>query len=241
MDTYRQAIITYMKNETPLVAIIEDDPRIRQEMLHLLERWKLRAEAIEDFENAMAGIVALKPSLLVLDINLPYTDGFHLCAELRKSSKIPVLIVSARSSTMDTVMALAQGADDYLAKPFDPEMFIAKVQALLRRSYEYSFTMDENLRCGSFILVRAEGVVRAGDKCENLTRNEYLIAQALMKRAGSLLERDELMQALWHDEIFVDDNTLSVNVSRLRKKLENLGQGDPIETLKGRGYRFAST
>jgi len=229
-----------MNAEAPLVLIVEDDPEIRRQLLSLLSRWKLRAEAVEDFSDTAAVVLAKAPDLLILDINLPSEDGFSICVSIRQNSRLPILMVSARSSSMDTVMALAQGADDYLTKPFHPEVLVAKVQALLRRSYQYSSTSDDRLRCGRYILQLSDAAIQCGVATVRLTRNEFLIARALMQRPGILVSRDELMQALWQDEIFVDDNTLAVNVSRLRKKIKSLNCGDPIDTRRGRGYCFVA-
>lgn len=229
-----------MADEAAPILIVEDDGAILNEMITLLSRWGFGARGVSDFSRAAEELARAAPALVILDVNLPYADGFSLCAELRRSSKAPVLMVSARNSTMDQVMALSQGADDYLTKPFDPQILVAKVRALLRRSYEYSATDSDELRCGGYVLSAADCSVGLGGAAVALTRNEFLAAQALMRARGALVGREALMQALWRDEVFVDDNTLSVNVSRLRRKLESLGAGDPIESVKGAGYRFAA-
>lgn len=229
-----------MADEATPVVIVEDDGAILNEMIALLSRWGFRARGIADFSRAAEEIAEAAPALVILDVNLPYADGFSVCAELRRASRAPILMVSARNSSMDQVMALSQGADDYLAKPFDPQLLVAKVRALLRRSYEYSATESDELRLGGYVLSAADCTVGLGGAAVALTRNEFLAAQALMRARGALVGREALMQALWRDEVFVDDNTLSVNVSRLRRKLESLGAGDPIEAVKGAGYRFAA-
>lgn len=218
------------------IAIVEDDRKIRDAMAAALARYGHEAVAVDDWERVAESIVALEPKLVVLDINLPAYDGFHWCRRLRELSEVPILVVSSRSETMDLVMALNLGADDYVPKPFSLDAFVAKVQALLRRSYDYRGSEADLLERNGLVLDLRSNVVSTGEGRVDLTRNEFLLLRTLLRRAGEVVSRDELQTALWRDEVFVEDNTLTVNMNRLRKKLADIGRPGAVRTVKGMGY-----
>jgi len=218
------------------IAVVEDDRKIRDAMIAALARWGHEAVAVEDWERVAEAVVALEPKLVVLDVNLPAYDGFHWCRRIRELSEVPVLVVSSRSDTMDLVMALGLGADDYVPKPFSLDAFVAKVHALLRRAYDYRGSEADLLERGGVVLDLRSNVVSSGSGKVDLTRNEFLLLRTLLRRAGEVVSRDELQTALWRDEVFVEDNTLTVNMNRLRKKLTDIGRPEAVRTVKGMGY-----
>ena len=217
------------------ILIVEDEQGIAGAVCAALARWGLKAEAVTDFRRVMEEFDRVKPHLVLLDISLPFMNGYHWCAEIRKASSVPVIFVSSASDNMNIIMAMNMGADDFIAKPFDPDVLVAKVQALLRRSYDFA---------GSAPVLEHRGVVlNTGDSsltCNgvklDLSRNEYRILLTLMQNKGKIVSREKLMEALWQTDSFVDENTLTVNVGRLRKKLEAAGLSDLITTKFGEGY-----
>jgi len=221
------------------VMIVEDDDSLRALLARELERWDFEPCFPEGFGNVAEEAARLKPHLVILDIGLPQFDGFHWCARIRELSKAPILILSARDSSRDMVMGMGMGADDYLAKPFSVEVLVAKARALVRRSYDYARGDSETMEHQGLVLDLGTCTVSAGDARAELSRNEFLILRALMGSPGRAVARDSLAAALWRDEVFVDDNTLSVNVNRLRAKLAGIGHPDAIKTLKGTGYLLA--
>jgi len=203
------------------ILLVEDDAVIRQMIKKMLEQWGYQVVAIEDFMQVLTTFVKEEPQLVLMDIGLPLFNGYHWCQEIRKISTVPIMFLSSRDQSMDIVMAINMGADDYVTKPFDNNVFLAKVQGLLRRSYEFgSKSMD--------LVYEGELVT--------LTKNEFQILRVLFEHSGSIVARDDLMKELWNSDFFIDDNTLSVNVARLRKKLEEHGLKHFIETKKGIGY-----
>ena len=202
------------------VFVVEDDPVIAGAVCSQMESWGLEARCAGDFGAVMAEFAAFDPQLVLLDISLPRFSGYHWCAEIRRVSQVPVMFISSASDNMNIVMAMNMGADDFIAKPFDLEVLMAKVQALLRRAYDFAGT-GKVLECGERV---------------ELTKNELRILQALMENHGSVVSRDTLMLRLWQTDSFVDENTLTVNVTRLRRKLDAVGLGDFVKTRKGLGY-----
>ena len=217
------------------VFVVEDDPVIAGAICAQMDSWGLEARCAKDFGAVMAEFAAFDPQLVLLDISLPRYSGYHWCAEIRKVSKVPVMFISSASDNMNIVMAMNMGGDDFIAKPFDLEVLTAKVQALLRRTYDFQ-GQAAFLEHRGALLRLGDPVLTYRDKRVELTRNEYKILQLLMENKGRVLSRELLMKHLWESESFIDDNTLTVNVARLRKKLEEMGLEDFIVTKKGLGY-----
>ncbi len=218
------------------ILVVEDDERIRSLLSEALARWEFEVVHPDGFARVAEETLRLEPHLAILDVNLPVLDGFEWCRRIRAFSRIPVIMISARDSGPDTLMGLSSGADDYVAKPFSVEVLVAKVRALLRRSYDYAVEEPTRLLRGDLILDLAKAVVARGAAKVELSKNELLILSSLMRAQGGVVSRDELATALWRDEVFVDDNTLTVNMSRLRQKLAELGAVEAVKTIKGRGY-----
>ena len=217
------------------IMLVEDDPVIRQMIKKMLEQWGYQVFAVEDFMEVLSLFVKEEPQLVLMDIGLPLFNGYYWCQEIRKISTVPIMFLSSRDQAMDIVMAINMGGDDYVTKPFDNNVFLAKVQGLLRRSYE--FGTDQNLleHRGVILNLKSMDLMYNGQVI-TLTKNEFQILRVLFERAGSIVEREDLMKELWNSDFFIDDNTLSVNVARLRKKLEETGLKNFIETKKGIGY-----
>lgn len=217
------------------IFLVEDDAVIASAVKRHLESWGCEVGCAADFSNVLAEFESFSPQLVLLDISLPFYNGYHWCSEIRRVSDVPVMFISAASDSMNIVMAMNMGADDFIAKPFDLEVLMAKVQALLRRAYDFAGT-GKVLECGGAVLDIPGGALVYGEGRAELTKNELRILQALMEKHGSVVSRDALMLRLWQTDSFVDENTLTVNVTRLRRKLEALGLGDFIKTRKGLGY-----
>ena len=190
----------------------------------------------QDFRAVLQEFVAYDPQLVLMDITLPFYNGYHWCSEIRKLSKVPVMFLSSASDNMNIVMAMNMGGDDFIAKPFDLSVLTAKVQAMLRRTYEFAGQSSLLERGGAILSANDSSLSFAGTRLE-LSKNEYRILQVLMQAGGAIVPRETLMQRLWESDSFVDENTLSVNVARLRKKLEGIGLTDFIVTKKGVGYQ----
>lgn len=217
------------------VLIVEDEEVIANTIKKQLESWNMEADCVEDFHNVLGKFVDYEPQLVLMDISLPSQNGFHWCQEIRKVSKVPIIFLSSMSDNMNMVMAMNMGADDFVAKPFNLTFLVTKVQALLRRTYEFGRETNLMEHKGVILNVNNTTVVYEGQKVE-LTKNEYRILQVLMEQKGRVVSREDIMVKLWEDDSFVDDNTLTVNVTRLRKKLEKMGVTDFIVTKKGIGY-----
>ena len=217
------------------ILLVEDDEVIRQQVKKILEQWEYEVVLVEDFMEVLSLFVKEEPHLVLMDIGLPLFNGYHWCQEIRKVSKVPIMFLSSRDQAMDIVMAINMGGDDFVTKPFDQNVLLAKIQGLLRRSYE--FGKDQSLLeyMGVILNLKAMDLVYQGDVV-SLTKNEFQILQVLFERSGNIVSREDLMKELWNSDFFIDDNTLSVNVARLRKKLEAVGLKDFIETKKGVGY-----
>ncbi len=217
------------------IFLVEDDPIIAQTVQQHLMSWGWQVRTAADFSNVMTEFVAFDPQLVLLDIGLPFFNGYHWCGEIRKISRAPVVFLSSASDNMNIVMAMHMGGDDFIPKPFDLNVLTAKIQALLRRTYEFS-REQPSLPLGGGELRLSEGVFMKGDQRLELTRNEFRILEMLLENRGRTVSRDALMERLWSTDSFVDENTLSVNVNRLRRKLETVGLPDAIRTRKGEGY-----
>lgn len=218
------------------ILLIEDDQKLSEMLRDGLTRWGYECRAVADFAAVMEAFGEYNPHLIVMDINLPAYDGFYWCGRIRQVSKVPVLFLSARDTNMDIVMAVNAGGDDYVTKPFSMEVLLAKVSALLRRAYDYTGDAPSVLVYGDWVLDTGRQVL-AGQGTEiGLTRNEYRILYVLLTHRDQVVSRDDLMRELWEDARFVDDNTLTVNMGRLRKKLEEAGLPGMIGTKVGQGY-----
>lgn len=215
--------------------IVEDEQGISEEIKRQAENWGLEVRCAADFRNIMAEFAEFDPQLVLMDIALPFFDGYHWCSEIRKVSKVPIIFISSASDNMNIVMAMNMGADDFIAKPFDGSVLIAKVQAMLRRTYDFGGAMPV-LEYKGALLNTGDGCLTYGEEKLELTKNEYRILLCLMENKGTIVSREKLMEALWATDSFVDENTLSVNVGRLRKKLEAAGLKDFIATKFGAGY-----
>ncbi len=215
--------------------IVEDEQGISEEIKRQAENWGLEVRCAADFRNIMAEFAEFDPQLVLMDIALPFFDGYHWCSEIRKVSKVPIIFISSASDNMNIVMAMNMGADDFIVKPFDGSVLIAKVQAMLRRTYDFGGAMPVLEHKGA-LLNTGDGCLTYGEEKLELTKNEYRILLCLMENKGTIVSREKLMEALWATDSFVDENTLSVNVGRLRKKLEAAGLKDFIATKFGAGY-----
>lgn len=219
------------------IFIVEDDETIAKTVKKHLESWDYEVETATDFSNVMAEFVKFDPQLVLMDIKLPYYNGYHWCAEIRKQSKVPVVFLSSQTDNMNIVMAVNMGGDDFIAKPFDLNVLTVKVQAMLRRAYDFAGSSNV-LEHDGVILNLTEGTVTYRKNKTELTKNELRILQSLMENSGSIVTRDMLMTKIWESDDYIDENTLSVNVKRLRKKLAEMGLEDYIVTKKGMGYRI---
>lgn len=217
------------------ILIIEDDEKLRNELETFLNKNGFVATSLKKFDNAVEDILNEKADLLLLDINLPYTDGEFICKEIRKTSNVPIIMVTSRDSEMDELLSLNYGADQYVTKPYNIQILLAKIVGLLKRNQNVGNNPDK-IDCGEFILNTAGRIIEKEDNKVELTKNEYKILEYLVLHRQQVISRDEIMDYLWESEEFVDDNTLNVNIKRLRTKFEELGLIDQIETRRGHGY-----
>lgn len=225
-----------MRMNSYRIFIVEDDEVIARVMRDHLSSWGYTVRCAADFNRVLSEVVAFDPHLVLLDIMLPFFNGYHWCAGLRKISRVPIIFISSASDNMNLVLAMNMGGDDFLAKPFELPVLTAKVQALLRRTYDFG-APAHLLSCGGAILNLSAATLTVGADGVELTRNELKILQLLMENKGKTVSREALMTRLWESDEFVDENTLSVNVTRLRKKLDGVGLSDLIRTKKGVGYK----
>lgn len=217
------------------IFIVEDDMTIARTLTEHLRKWDYEAEYAGDFKNIVERFVKFDPQLVILDIMLPFFNGFHWCQEIRKISKVPIIFLSSASDNMNIVMAMNMGGDDFIEKPFDLNVVTAKVQAVLRRAYAFQGAV-EVIECKGMVLKLNDATVNVKGQEKELTKNEFRILRLLMEKAGHIVPRDEIIENLWESDEFIDDNTLTVNVTRLRRKLESMGAADVIRTKKGIGY-----
>lgn len=219
------------------IMLVEDDLIISKQLSDYLKSWNFEMIQAHNYSDIMSEFYQAMPQLVLLDINLPYYNGYYWCEEIRKVSKIPIIFISGQADNMNIIMAINQGADDFISKPFDLSVLLAKINALLRRTYD--FTEANNfIEYKGVILNLAEAKLFFRKASVDLTKNEYRILQVLFEYKGAYVSREELIRRLWQSELFIDDNTLTVNMTRLRKKLEALSIRGFIETRKGIGYRL---
>ena len=218
------------------IMIVEDEIKISQLVKDYLEKWQYEVVCVTDFSAVLRDFSQHAPHLVLLDINLPQFDGFYWCQKIRELSKVPIVFTSSRTGQMDVLMGINMGADDYIYKPYDLQILLAKVNALIRRTYAYhDMALDVLEHEGSVLNLKDFSIGSAAGQA-SLTKNEFLILKALLEKKGQILSREALMRLLWEDESFVDDNTLTVNINRLRKKLEGIGLSEWIQTKKKQGY-----
>lgn len=215
--------------------VVEDDLGIAEAIKMQAQSWELEVFGVENFRNVLTEFAEIKPHLVLLDISLPFFDGYYWCSEIRKVSKVPIIFISSASDNMNIVMAMNMGADDFIAKPFDGNVLMAKVLAMLRRTYDFTEGISV-LECrGAFLNTDDNTFTFKGEKI-SLTKNEYRILLCLMKNKCKVVSREKLMEILWESESFIDENTLTVNINRLRKKLDMAGLENFITTKFGVGY-----
>jgi two-component system, OmpR family, response regulator protein BraR/BceR len=217
------------------ILIVEDDLTIASLLNDSIKKWGFESDYVTDFNKILEEFEQKKPHLILLDISLPFYNGFYWCGEIRKISNVPIVFLSSHTENLDIVMAINMGGDDYITKPFSMDVVIAKIQAVLRRTYSY-YREIQTLEAKGVLLDLKDAIVSYGNKKTELTKNEYKILRLLMEKKNNIISREEIMKSLWEDESFIDDNTLTVNVNRLRKKLEDMGVTDFILTKKGMGY-----
>lgn len=220
------------------IYMIEDDNGILEAVKTRGEKWELQVDGVKNFRRILEEFSGIQPHLVIMDIGLPAFDGYHWCTEIRRISKCPILFLSSASDNMNMVMAMNMGGDDFVAKPFDIDVLFAKIQALLRRTYDYKENMSILEHRGAFFNVET-GALLYRDAAIDLTKNEHRILALLMKSKGHVVSRERLMDALWEMDCYIDDNALTVNVGRLRKKLDANGLSDFIMTKFGEGYYIA--
>lgn len=218
------------------VLIIEDDLNAAQSISKFLGAWGFECEYLKDFGQVTDQFIKFKPEIVLLDITLPQYNGYHWCEEIRKVSKVPIIFISSISDNLNMILAMNMGGDDLVVKPFDLNYLLAKINSLLRRAYDFQGAMNI-VACGDVILDLDNGKLKYRDVALELSRNDFIILKELMTHSGKCVSRDDLMQALWNDNTFVDDNTLTVNVTRVRNKLNKIGLEDFIVTRKGMGYQ----
>ncbi|MEQ8197177.1 MAG: response regulator transcription factor [Clostridiaceae bacterium] len=219
----------------PGIMVIEDNESIKKEIIEILVRYGYEAYSSTDFQNVVQEVLTSEPDLVLLDINLPYFDGYYVCREIRKQKNIPIIIVTSRDSDMDEIMSMNLGADDFITKPYNTQILLARIAAVLRRT-SGNDKLQEILEHRGLKLNITNGSIRYNEKQRDLTKNELKILLCLLKNKGCIVSREDLMDYLWNSDIYVDDNTLSVNITRIRKKLQEIGMKDGIETKRGLGY-----
>ncbi|MBB1164292.1 response regulator transcription factor [Lacticaseibacillus rhamnosus] len=221
------------------IFIVEDDDVIAKTIGNYLNRWAFTVELVQKFDQVDAEIRSAAPDLVIMDISLPYFNGFHWLSELRKHSKVPVIFLTSSGDDMNLVMAMNLGADDFLAKPIELPVLLAKIQGMLRRTYQYQQT-DTNLNHGEFTLVPTDNQLRSPTQVIDLTPTETKLLSLLFGADGEVVTREAMIEKLWEGDEFIDRNALAVNMNRLRKKVAPVGLNQLIETVKGKGYRLAN-
>ncbi|MGG5460150.1 response regulator transcription factor [Clostridium sp. B9] len=216
------------------IFIVEDDFKIREELSKFLERYGYIVDSTDDFENVVDKILKSEANIVLLDINLPYYDGYYICREVRKKSNIPIIVVTSRQSDMDELMSMNLGADDFITKPYNTQILLARIGAILKRSYSNIENEFIEYRGLKYSISTSE--VEFGCEKKELTKNESKILQVLLKNKGKIVSRDDIIKSLWQTNEFIDDNTLTVNVNRLRRKLEGIGADGYLQTKRGQGY-----
>lgn len=217
------------------ILMVEDDPVIFNEVKVHLQKWGYEVEGVDDFSKILNQFAVQMPQLVLMDIGLPFYNGYHWCMEIRRVSKVPIIFLSSTNDHLNMVMAMNMGADDFITKPFDLQILLAKIQALLRRTYDFQ-TQTNFIAHKGMILDLMNTELQIGNQKVELTKNEFRMLELLFENKGRVVSREELMKRLWDNACFVDDNTLTVNMTRLRKKLEEVGVLSLITTKKGIGY-----
>ncbi|ASS41583.1 DNA-binding response regulator [Eubacterium minutum ATCC 700079] len=219
------------------ILIIEDDNIIAERLTEELSRWGYDTRTVGDFGNILKCFAEFSPDMVLLDISLPFYDGYYWCRSIREVSGVPIIFMSGAGDNMNIVMAMNMGADDFIVKPFNMDVIVAKVQALIRRTYEFSPALNSAvIEHGGIILNMTDASLSFEGRKIGLTKNEYMILEILMRNKGRIISREDIMTKLWEDETFIDENTLTVNMSRLRRKLAGENISDLIKTKKGMGY-----
>lgn len=218
------------------IFVVEDDNMLEEEIIELLEKWGFKAFGTESFDDISEQFLSKKPDVVLMDINIPSFDGFYWCKEIRKLSKVPIIYISSRNNNMDIIMGINNGGDDYIEKPFNNQVLIAKLQAIVRRTYEYKTQDTKVTICKGLVLNLEDMSISYKENRIELTKNEFKILKILIENQGKIVSRQALMKNLWDEEVYVNENTLTVNVNRVRAKLEELGIKDFITTKKGMGY-----
>ncbi len=216
------------------ILIVEDDEKLRQELALFLIRNGYDCTELERFDNTLEDILALDVDLILLDMNLPNMDGGYILKEYRRLSDIPVIVITSRDNEMDELLSMHYGADHYVTKPFNTQILLAKIVAILKRTK--GLASQEKINCGQFVLNLSKSRIEKEDRIAELTGNELKIIKILVKNKGNIVNREDIMNDLWDSEAFIDDNTLTVNITRIRRKLEEIGLRDIIETRRGQGY-----
>ncbi len=217
------------------IVVVEDDEKLRNELEIFLNNNGYQVDNLKKFDNTLQDILMKKPDLLLLDINLPNADGEYICKEIRKQSNMPIIIVTSRNSELDELLCLNYGADHYITKPFNLQILLAKIASLLRRTSMEGRNLDK-IDCKEFILNSSKSTLQKDDKEIELTKNEFRILKYLVQNREKIVSREEIMERLWESESFIDDNTLTVNITRLRSKLDELNLKELLETKRGQGY-----
>lgn len=220
------------------IFLVEDNKMLAEEMIRLLMKWGFEVIPVVEFDHVFDEFLKVKPQVVLMDINIPSFDGFHWCKKIREVSSVPIIYISSRDSNMDIIMGMNNGGDDYIKKPFDNAVLVAKLQAIIRRTYEYGTQESQIIGYKGLALNLDEMFATYHDERIDLTKNEYKILKLLIENQGKVVSRQVLMRSLWNDEVYVNENTLTVNVNRLRMKLEELGLKDFITTKKGMGYQI---
>jgi response regulator len=217
------------------IFLIEDDEIIAKSLKKFLENWSYDVYLVEDFEKVFEEYKKIDPAIILIDISLPFFNGYYWCEQVRKVSNLPIIFISSASENLNKIMAMNMGADDYITKPFDLELLLAKIKALLRRSYEYT-EISNNIAYEDIVIDRDKMLLIFDNKQISLTKNEYLILEMMFAHPQKVFRREEFMDKIWQTDEFIDDNTLTVNIMRLRKKLEEIGLSNFIKTKKKVGY-----
>lgn len=217
------------------ILIVEDDEKLRKELEKFLNNNGYKAEGLEKYDNCITDIIQSKSDLILLDINLPYSDGEYICKEIRKTSEVPIIMITSRDNEMDELISINYGADDYITKPYNTQILLARIASILKRANKSELEKSK-IDCTEFVLNISESKLEREDKEIELTKNESKILQCLVKNRNKIVSREELMDYLWNTDEFVDDNTLTVNITRVRNKLEEIGLKEMIETKRGQGY-----
>ncbi|WP_250675885.1 response regulator transcription factor [Paraclostridium ghonii] len=219
------------------IFIVEDDKALSREIKMCLSKWGYNTHEVNNLDNITEEVISVNPKLVLMDINLPFYDGFYWCNQIRNILKVPIIFISSRDNDMDIVMSINMGADDYIVKPFSTQVLVAKVQAILRRTYSYNNSLKSDIiKYKDVTLNVLESKIYFKDNSVELSKNEFKIINILMNNQGNIVNRDTIIEELWDSEEFISENTLTVNINRLRKTLENVGLKDFIVTKKGQGY-----